>query len=195
MSHPRHLLTRRHAVAALGFGAFGLRAAPAGAKPVLGEDGLYQTGWYLESFLDLAEDLAGATAKGKRFAVMWGLKGCPSCKRMHEVHLSDPGIESYIRENFEILHLNHIGAREVTDFDGRRRGEKALGEAYGIRFTPTIQFFPETVEGLAAKSGQAREVARMPGLLEPPEFLAMFRYVREKGYERAPFPEWLKRPA
>ncbi len=195
MSHPRHLMTRRHAVAALGFGAFGLRAMPARAKPVLGEDGLYQTGWYLESFLDLAEDLAGATAKGKRFAIMWGLKGCPSCKRMHEVHLSDPAIEGYIRDNFEILHLNHIGAREVIDFDGRRRGEKALGEAYGIRFTPTIQFFPETVEGLAAKTGQAREVARMPGLLEPPEFLAMFRYVREKGYERAPFPEWLKRPA
>lgn len=191
----RHLLTRRHAVAALGLGALGLRAGPALAKPALGEDGLNQTGWYLESFLDLAEDLAGATAKGKRFAIMWGLKGCPSCKRMHEVHLSDPAIESYVRDNFEILHLNHIGAREVTDFAGRRRGEKALGEAYGVRFTPTIQFFPETVEGLAAKGGQAREVARMPGLLEPPEFLAMFRYVREKGYERAPFPEWLKRPA
>ena len=43
--------------------------------------------------------------------------------------------------------------------------------------------------------GQAREVARMPGLLEPNEFLAMFRYVREKGYESSPFPEWLKRQA
>jgi thioredoxin-related protein len=195
VSHPKYLLTRRHAVAALGAGALGLRALPALAKPVVGEDGLYQTGWYLESFLDLTEDLAGATAKGKRFAVMWGLKGCPSCKRMHEVHLSDPAIEGYVRDNFEILHLNHIGAREVTDFDGRKRGEKALGEAYGIRFTPTIQFFSETAEGLAAKTGQAREVARMPGLLEPPEFLAMFRYVREKGYETAPFPEWLKRQA
>ena len=48
---------------------------------------------------------------------------------------------------------------------------------------------------LAALSGQAREVARMPGLLEPTEFLAMFRYVREKGYDSAPFPEWLKRQA
>jgi thioredoxin-related protein len=35
----------------------------------------------------------------------------------------------------------------------------------------------------------------MPGLLEPVEFLAMFRYVREKGYETAPFPEWLKKQA
>ena len=187
------MLTRRHAVAAIALGVPGLCVSTASAKATLGEDGLYQLDWYLESFLELSEDLAGATAKGKRFAIMWGLKGCPACKRMHEVHLNDPKIEGYIRDNFEILHLNHIGARTVTDFDGRKLGEKALGERYAIRFTPTIQFFPEDARGLAALDGQAREVARMPGLLEPVAFLAMFRYVREKGYETAPFPDWLKR--
>ncbi|QUS38719.1 thioredoxin [Tardiphaga alba] len=195
MSRTNGAMTRRHALATIGIGIATLRAMPASAKATLGDDGLYHMDWYLESFLDVAEDLAGATAKGKRFAIMWGLKGCPSCKRMHEVHMLDAKIETYIRDNFEILHLNHIGAREVTDFDGRKRGEKAFGEAYGIRFTPTIQFFPETVAGLAGKNGQAREVARMPGLLEPTEFLAMFRYVREKGYETATFPEWLKKQA
>jgi thioredoxin-related protein len=188
-------LNRRHALAAIGLATLGLRATPGVAKPVLGEDGLYHLDWYLQSFLDLPEDLAGATDKRKRFVIMWGLKGCPSCKRMHEVHLSDPAIESYIRDNFEVLHLNHIGARQVTDFDGRKLAEKALAESYGIRFTPTIQFFPESASGLAALKGQAREVARMPGLLEPQDFLAMFRYVKEKGYESAPFPEWLKKPA
>lgn len=197
MTTGKHGLTRRRALAAVGAAALTIPALkPAlAAKPTLGEDGLYQMDWYLESFLDIAEDLAQTTEKGKRFAIMWGLKGCPACKRMHEVHMLDPKIESYIHDNFEILHLNHIGSRVVTDFDGRKLGEKAFGESYGIRFTPTIQFFPETVAGLAAKKGQAREVARMPGLLEPPEFLAMFRYVREKGYESAPFPEWLKRQA
>ena len=195
MLKPEPRLTRRHVVGALGLGAIGFRAAPAAAAAKLGDDGLYQMDWYLESFLDLSEDLAGATAKGKRFAIMWGLKGCPSCKKMHEVHLMDTKVESYIRDNFEILHLNHIGSRAVTDFDGRKLGEKALGEAYGIRFTPTIQFFPEKADGLAAARGQAREVARMPGLLEPPEFLAMFRYVRERGYDTLSFPDWLKKQA
>jgi thioredoxin-related protein len=190
----RHL-NRRQAIAAIGVAALGLRTGSVHAKPVLGDDGLYHLDWYLQSFLDLPEDLSGATDKNKRFAIMWGLKGCPACKRMHEVHLSDPAIESYIRDNFEILHLNHIGARTVTDFDGRKLSEKALGESYGVRFTPTIQFFPERTSGLAALSGQAREVARMPGLLDPPEFLAMFRYVREEGYKTAPFPEWLKKQA
>lgn len=195
MSRATGVITRRHALAALGMGMVGLRTFPASAKATLGDDGLYHMDWYLESFLDLSEDLAGATAKGKRFAIMWGLKGCPACKRMHDSYMTDPKIETYIRDNFEILHLNHIGAREVTDFDGRKRGEKAFGKSYGIRFTPTIQFFPETTSGLAAKSGQAREVARMPGLLEPTEFLAMFRYISQKGYETSPFPEWLKKQA
>lgn len=189
------MLTRRHAIAALGLGALTLRSGTAQAAARLGEDGLYHLDWYLESFLDLPEDLAAATARGKRFAILWGLKGCPACKRMHQVHLQDPGIEAYIRSNFDILHLNHIGARSVTDFDGSKRGEKALAEAYGVRFTPTIQFFPEDASGLAARSGQAREVARVPGLPEPGEFLAMFRYVREKGYETAPFPDWLRKQA
>jgi thioredoxin-related protein len=163
---PAHLLTRRNVVAGLGAMAFGSSPAKAAAK--LGDDGLYQMDWYLESFLDLSEDLAGAAAKGKRFAIMWGLRGCPSCKRMHEVHLIDPKIENYIRDNFEVLHLDHIGSRVVTGFDGRK---------------------------LAGKSGQAREVGRMPGLLEPSEFLAMFRYVRERGYDTLSFPDWLKKQA
>jgi thioredoxin-related protein len=193
MLKPGRPTRRQVVIAALSLTAVGLRAAPAAAAAKLGDDGLYQMDWYLESFLDLSEDLAGAAEKGKRFAVMWGLKGCPSCKKMHEVHLADPRIESYIRENFEILHLNHIGSRTVTDFDGGKLGEKALGEAYGIRFTPTIQFFPEKPVGLSALSGQAREVVRMPGLLQPPEFLAMFRFVRERGYESASFPDWLRK--
>jgi thioredoxin-related protein len=189
------VLTRRQTLAALGAGAFGMQGAAALAAAKLGEDGLYHMDWYLESFLDVAEDLAAATAKGKRFAILWGLKGCPACKVMHQVHLRQPAIEAYIRDNFELLHLNFIGARSVTDFDGTKRGEKAFAEAYAVRFTPTIQFFGEDASGLAAKTGQAREVARLSGLPDPPEFLANFRYVREKAYDTMPFPDWFKKQA
>ena len=196
MHSPQRLISRRQAMVLTGFGLLGLHAGPAAAaRARLSDDGLYQMDWYLESFLDLAEDLTGATAKGKRFAIMWGLKGCPSCKRMHEVHMMDPKIEGYIRDNFEILHLNILGARSVTDFGGVSLAEKPLSAAYDVRGTPTIQFFPEKADGLVKLTGQAREVARMPGLPEPPEFLAMFRYVREKGYESAPFADWLRKQA
>ena len=184
------MLTRRSILAA------GLAAGVSGraqARAALGEDGLYKLDWYLESFLDLTEDVAAATAAGKRFAVLWGLKGCPACRRMHEVHLADPKTEGYIREHFEILHLNILGQRPVTDFDGGRLGEKAFAARYAIVGTPSIQFFPETADGLAARAPGAREVARMPGLPDPREFLAMFRFVREKAYQREAFADWLKR--
>ncbi len=155
-----------------------LSAAPALAKAKLGEDGLYQEDWYLESFLDLAEDLTNASQGDKRFAILWGLRNCPACRRMHEVHLADPAIEAYIRDNFAVLHLNILGAREVTDFGGGKLSEKALAKHYGIEGTPAIQFFPTSAAGLAAKPPREREVARMASLPEPEAFIAQFRAVR-----------------
>lgn len=190
------MLSRRRLLAtSAGLAAgVGLAALPRGARSAarLSEDGLYHQEWFIDSFLDLAEDLAAATAKGKRLAVLWGLKGCPSCKTMHEVHFEDARIVEYVRAHFDILHLNILGAREVTDFDGRKFGEKAFSHHYGIRGTPSIQFFPKVAEGLKAALPEKREVARMPGLLEPKAFLAMFRYVQEEGYARASFVEWMK---
>ena len=37
----------------------------------------------------------------------------------------------------------------------------------------------------------AREVTRAPGYLKPPHFLAMFRFVRERAYERGSFRDFL----
>lgn len=174
------MLTRRTMLAA---GLAAVMPGAVSARATLGEDGLFKLDWYLKSFLDLAEDLAAATAGNKRFAILWGLKGCPACRWMHEVHLAAPETERYIHENFEILHLNVLGQRPVTDFDGTKLGEKAFAARYGIEGTPSIQFFPETVDGLASRAPAAREVARMPGLPDPAAFLAMFRAVREKRYQ------------
>ncbi|MGE3643117.1 MAG: thioredoxin family protein [Beijerinckiaceae bacterium] len=161
-------------------------------KPVLSEDGMYHFDWYMESFLDFSEDIATAREKGRRLAVIWSQKGCIYCKRMALEHFTDPQIVGYVRKNFDVVHMNLFGDREVTDLDGKKMSEKAFARLYGIRPTPTIQFFPEKAEGLGAKPPHARESARMPGLLEPRPFLAMFRYVKEKGYEKQPFQQWLK---
>lgn len=177
----------------LALAAAPLLLRPASAAPRLGEDGLYHADWFLESFLDISEDLAAASAEGKRLAVLWGLKGCPACKHMHEVHLENAEIVAFIKARFEILHLNIIGDREVTDFDGGRLGEKAFAQRYGVRATPSIQFFPRSADGLAAREPIRREVARMPGLLEPRPFLAMFRFVAEEAYAKESFANYLAR--
>lgn len=183
------MLTRRGLVS--GFAALGL-AAPARAQALLTEDGIYRQPWFLESFLELGDDLQGAANMGKRFAVMWELRGCPYCRETHLVNFARPDIEAFVRANFEILQLNIVGSRKVTDFDGTEMSEKALAAKYGVRFTPTVQFFPESAHGLAAKSPERREVARAPGYLKPDDFLALFRFVREKGYETKSFRDYLR---
>ncbi len=162
------------------------------AETILTDDGLYRQPWFLESFLELPDDLAGATEKQKRFAIMWELRGCPYCKETHLVNFAKPEIEMFIKERFEILQLNIIGSREVTDFDGEKLPEKRLAEKYGVRFTPTFQFFPESVAGLAGKKPRDREVARAQGYLEPQHFLALFRFVAERAYEKGSLRDYLK---
>src|SRR6185436_12277915 len=157
--------------------AAGLPGMPAQGEAVLTDDGLYRQPWFLESFLELADDLDGAAKAGKRFAIMWELRGCPYCKETHLVNFARPDIEDYIKANFEVLQLNIIGSRRVTDFDGSEISEKALAAKYGIRFTPTLQFFPESSAGLGEKQPEKREVARAPGYLRPDDSLALFRFV------------------
>ncbi|MBV9558685.1 MAG: thioredoxin family protein [Pseudolabrys sp.] len=184
----RHFLVSASALALTGPAL----AETSAYKPILTDDGLYKEPWFLESFLDLSEDLEGARKQNKRFVIMWELKGCPYCKETHFVNFAQPRVSDYIHENFEVLQLNIIGSRKVTDFDGKEIGEKELAAKYGIRYTPTFQFFRESAEGLAALPPADREVARAPGYLRPDDFLAMFRFVREKAYEGKSFRDFLK---
>jgi len=187
------MTTRRDLV--LGGGAALLAAAaatPVRAEAVLTEDGLYREPWFIESFLEIGDDLEQAAKRGKRFAVMWELRGCPYCRETHLVNFARPDIVAFVQKNFDILQLNIVGSRKVTDFDGNELGEKQFAGRYGVRFTPTIQFFPASAAGLKDREPAKREVARIAGYLRPEDFLAMFRYVREEAYQKGSFRDFLK---
>ena len=160
--------------------------------PTLSDDGLYQEPWFLQSFLELGEDLEDSAKRGKRFAVIWELRGCPYCRETHLVNFARPDIADFVRSNFDIVQLNILGSRKVTDFDGTELGEKQFAARYGVHFTPTIQFFPTSPDSLMDKEPGKREVARIAGYLRPDDFLAMFRYVREEAYTTRTFREFLR---
>jgi thioredoxin-related protein len=123
---------------------------------------------------------------------MWELKGCPYCRETHFVNFARQDIAEFVKANFDVLLLNIIGSRKVTDFDGAELSEKQLAAKYGVRYTPTLQFFPETNAGLKSKAPDQREVSRIAGYLKPDDFIAMFRYVRSNAYENKSFRDFLK---
>lgn len=184
----RRVLFAGAAAAACSLSPITLRAA----EPEVGDNGLHVQDWFVETFLDLREDLGEASESGRHFAVLWEQRGCPYCRELHAVNLSRPKIVSYLRENFDILQLDLWGSRAVIDFDGEEFEERALARKWQINFTPTVVFFPDDPQAVAGKSGRAAEVARMPGYFKPFHFVSMFEYVRGDAYRSQSFQRYLQ---
>lgn len=177
------------ALAALVMGAATLTPGPASAAddamivPTLGEDGLYHHDFFLQSFLDLSEDLADSHADGKRLVVVFEQRGCIYCKTVNIELLGDPAIHAYVKEHFNVLQFNLFGDREVTDLDGQVMSEKALARRWGVLFTPTFVFLPEDPANTGDQTGMEASVFTLPGAFGKLTFGAAFEWVRQKGYE------------
>ena len=164
--------------AALGL-ALSLSAGLAHAE--IGEDGLHKEPWFEVTFKDVADDIAMAQERGKRLAIIFEQRGCIYCKKLHEEVFSDPEVADYIKENYVVVQYNLFGDEEVTDLDGEALSEKSMAKRWGVLYTPTILFMPESApeEGTAA----AAAVSVMPGAFGKWTTLHMFQWVAEKGYE------------
>lgn len=158
--------------------AAALIAGPALAE--IGEDGLHKQDWFALTFKDVAEDIAAAAEQDKRLVMIFEQRGCIYCARMHEQILSDPEVAAFIRANFMVVQINLFGDEEVTDLDGTVLTEKTAARRWGVVFTPTMIFLPETAPETGDVSDAA--VATMPGAFGKLTFLNMFRWVAEKGY-------------
>ncbi|WP_444464215.1 SoxW family protein [Rhodobacter capsulatus] len=157
-----------------------LTALPALATD-LGDDGLHKPAWLRETFKDLREDLAEANAEGKRLLITFEQRGCIYCTKMHEEVFTDPAIETLIRDHYFVVQMNLFGDVEVTDFDGTVVREKDMAMRWGVMFTPTLIFLPETVpEG---KTTPQAAVAMMPGAFGKGTTEALLIWVRDHGYE------------
>ena len=158
--------------------------AQADVTPEKNDDGLYVQEWFLDSFLELSDDLEEAEAEGKRLVVFFEQKGCIYCKKVHTEVLSDERINKFVQDNFVVIQLNLFGDREVTDFDGDVLSEKQLARKWGVLFTPTIVAFPEASElSDEPSSGDKIAVAKMPGAFGKGTFLSFFSWIKEKGYK------------
>ncbi len=164
-------------------------AFPAMAVEV-GDDGLHKQPWFSDTFLDMAEDLADATAQGKDLLVLFEQKGCPYCRELHEVNFALPEISDYIQENYLVVQINMWGDREVTDFDGEVMTEKTLSNKWFIQFTPTTIMFAQ--DGEAPTDMQSAQAFRLPGFLKTFHYASALEYVTTDEYKTLPFQRFVQ---
>ena len=142
--------------------------------------------WFKESFLDFREDAAEAAEEGKHMLVFADLKGCPYCAKMlkdsFKTSVKDGGNREFIQTNFDTVHIDIKGSREVTFDDDLIVPEKELAEALQVKFTPTMLFM----------DANNKVVSRISGYRSPREFQQVLNYVKEKAYKTTDFPSYRK---
>ncbi|WP_438991940.1 thioredoxin family protein [Lentibacter sp.] len=181
------MLTRRQftLTAAAAFGAAG-----AGFAAELGEDGLHKQPWFLDSFLELGDDLAQAADQGRHLMILYEQNGCPYCRELHEVNFARPALSDYIKAHYDVIQLDMFGAREVLDFDWQAHEERNLAAKWGVNFTPTTILMHNSNAG--AESLSAAQSFRMPGYLKPFHYLASLEFVAERKFEEQTFQRYLQ---
>ncbi len=140
--------------------------------------------YFKDSFLDFRDDAEEAGDAGKHMLVFADLKGCPYCAKMlkdnFETSEKDGGNLEFIKSNFDSIHLNIKGSREIAFNETTEVSESKLAEALQVRYTPTLLFM----------NAKNKVVARVNGYRSPREFKQMLNYVHEKAYEKTDFPSY-----
>jgi len=126
--------------------------------------------WFKASFLDIREDLAEASAAGRRVVLYFYQDGCPYCAKLLREGFADQEIAALARGSFDVIALNIWGDREVTGFDGVQTTEKGFAAALKVQFTPSLLMLDE--------DGQT--VLRIDGYFPPHRLRTALDYVAQR---------------
>ncbi|MBK1629850.1 thioredoxin [Thiohalocapsa halophila] len=166
---------------ALGGAPAAAAAADTGTGKVLGGKMSSHPDWFKESFLDIAEDVDEAADAGRHVILFLEMNGCPYCFKMIEENFKGSDYSDWLRERFDVIALNVRGDREVAMDAETMLSEKALAEALGVRYTPTVIFLSQANE----------PVARVNGYRNVPEFKQVLDYVDAQAYQSQTLAEYL----
>jgi len=149
---------------------------------ILGSKNTSMPSWFLNSFLDLKEDIEEQTQANKRLIIFVHQNSCPYCYKFVNTNLKDEKTKNKIQENFSIVDINMFGNKEVTDLDDKTYSEKEFAKKYKIQFTPTLLFFNEN----------KKEILRLNGYITLKKFNLALDYVKDKKENILTFNDYLK---
>ena len=136
--------------------------------------------WFKESFLEFEEDVAEATASGRRVMIYFHQESCPYCARLVAENFGNPEIEAFVRKHFDGITINMWGDREVVSVGSQDFTEKTFAAALRIQYTPTIIFLDEA----------GKVALRLNGYYPPEDFRRALDYVAQHMETQISFAEY-----
>lgn len=133
------------------------------------------------SWLSMGEAVAQAEAGDKLILVHNYAAWCGWCARMDREVYSDDAVQAYLAEHYTATRVD-VESDTVVTFFGRELAMSALGQAFGVRGTPTTVF--------VASNGEL--ITKLPGYANAETFLHALHYVREGAYETMSFPQYVE---
>lgn len=139
--------------------------------------------WFKLSFLDLAEDLQEATENNRGLIIYFGRHDCAYCKALLEKNWGRNDIRTYTQRHFDVIAVDVLGHRQVTDFNGRQMTERAFAEVQRANFTPTLLIFDR----------HGKQAFRLTGYRPPYQFKAVLEYVADNHHQQESFTQYYAR--
>lgn len=136
--------------------------------------------WFKESFLEFEEDVAEATAEGKRVMLYFHQPGCPYCARLVQENFTDEQTVDFVQKHFDGININMWGDRDVISVAGRSFTEKTFAAALKVQYTPTLIFLDE----------QGKVALRLNGYYPIDQFRTALRYVADQGEKSGSFSDY-----
>jgi thioredoxin-related protein len=139
--------------------------------------------WFKLSFLDFRDDLREANANKRGLILYFGRHDCPYCKAQLEKNWGTPDIVTYTRAHFDVVAIDVLGNRLVTDFNGKEQTEKDFAAANQANFTPTLFFY----------DNRGQLALKLAGYRPPYQFRAALEYVADHHQQEGSFRSYLAR--
>ncbi|MGB0723171.1 MAG: thioredoxin fold domain-containing protein [Gammaproteobacteria bacterium] len=140
--------------------------------------------WFVDSFLDLPEDLANARTEGKKgIMVVFSMPFCSHCKQLIKTTFADETIVAKLRRDFDAVHVDLFSDAEMVSPKGEPMRVKEFGKREGADFTPAIYFYD--LDG--------NRMLRVIGYQPPDRFSHILSYLSEGHYRESRLRDYLAR--
>jgi thioredoxin-related protein len=137
--------------------------------------------WFLNSFLDLNEDVEDLSSIDKRLMLFIHQDNCPYCHKFITKNLSNEKIKQKVQKHFGVVDINMFGSKDLVSTNEDELTEKEFALKYKVQFTPTIIFFDE----------EGKQVLRLNGYINEKNFELALDYIKDKKEKHISFKEYV----